>query len=85
MSEQDWCDFFANVHTSCVRAGEVITNVTGRSFWNGQDEDTRLILVSVPDANLATLRQSLARWAKHYRQDAIGFVADPFGDTLITP
>jgi hypothetical protein len=84
MSEQDWCDFFANVHTACLLWGDVITNVTGRSFWNGDDEEARLILVSIDtDYGVANLRSSLARWAKHYRQDAIGMVGGPGTDTLV--
>lgn len=86
MSEQDWCDFFAHTHTACLVWGNVITNVTGRSFWNGDDEETRLILVTLSEPwQEANLRTSLARLARQYRQEAIGFVGGPGTDTLIRP
>ncbi len=84
MNDQDWSDFFAHVHTACLVWGNVVTNVTGRSFWNGDEEETKLILVTIPTAyGPENLRRSLARLAAQYGQEAIGFVGGP-GESLVT-
>lgn len=85
MSDQDWWDFLAMTNTACLRAGDVLTNVRGRSFWGVTPEETYLCLVAISTPwGLADLRTSLGRLASLYHRDAIGLVGGA-GETLVRP
>ena len=76
MSDYDWNHFRYTLAREAGKAGTIVASVRdGVSAWHGGEEDTFLLLVSIPSARkVSALKLSLARLARDYDQDAIGFV-----------
>jgi hypothetical protein len=85
MNATDWRYFCHELARIAGRHGSTITSVRGGvAQWDGNDEDTFLLLVTIPARNVARIRKDLARLARDYEQDAIGFVGGN-DDGLVTP
>lgn len=82
----DWLAFRSAVRTATTfRDSAILAEVDGSSEWNGEQEETYLVLVSLPDSNVSEARFRLQKVAAGYHQDAIGFVGGPGTETLIFP
>lgn len=68
------------IHEHC---GTILSTVHGTSVWKGQEEDTTLVLFTIGERPLPSLRSYLSQIAQCYGQDAIGFVGGPGTDTYI--
>lgn len=84
LSDADWARFMARLRDDIVQScgGTIITSVTGPGEWNGDSEDSHLILFTIAPEYVAPLRHRLQWLANLYLQEAIGLVGGP-GDTLI--
>lgn len=63
--------------------GITVCKVNGDSSWNGESEETALVLVTFPRANVPHVRLNLAALAYAYCQDGIGFVVQSGTDTYV--
>jgi hypothetical protein len=81
---QHWSRFQRTVLDDIERAcgGTVVVTVNGRSKWNGQPEDTFLVLFTIAPSYVAPLRHRLASTARTFGQEAIGLVGG-IGPTLV--
>lgn len=68
----------------CEEGGNVITDVSGVSSWNGATEETYLVLAQLDESAVDTVRDRLAELARAHKQEAIGFVGGPGTDTYIS-
>jgi hypothetical protein len=86
MSQTEWLEFQDLVREAVALAnGETVTVVRGSSTWQEQEEETFLLLASVPATYVHVLRDRLAALAGAFDQDAIGFVGGSSDATLIYP
>jgi hypothetical protein len=84
--QEHWTRFKAEVHASILDSGgTIVTTVEGSSDWEGQPEETYLVLASIPAHQVGQVRAWLSGIAGTFDQDAIGFVGGPSDSTLIQP
>ena len=85
MSDNAWEDFkFQHAHIFMGHAEiEVLSISEGYGVWEGQREETHVIITQVEHSDLDNLRTQLAKLGRHWGQDAIGFTAAPASSSLV--
>lgn len=84
LPEKAWEDFKAHVFTLITTArGTILSTANGKGVWEGETEETFIIMALLPGQYEADLRKSLGVVGSHYGQDAIGFVSAPLNLSLI--
>lgn len=81
MPERDWATFRSSVAALVPVQYGSFTSDAGK--WNGNAEESALILGTVNSQELAFLRTRLAELAAEYRQDGIGLLVQNDTDTVI--
>ena len=85
MSGRLWELFRHDVDTlPIIHDGAVLATVHGSSSWEGIEEETYLVLATIPTYAVENVRTVLAALATYYRQDGSGFVGGPGTDTYVT-
>ena len=86
LADDQW-NWFASDLRSVVtnHDGTILAEVTGgRSTWEGESEETYLLLFTAPDSHaVEIIRAVFASIARYYCQDCIGLVGGPGTDTLV--
>ena len=84
LHEKAWEDFKAHTFTLITTARATVVSVsTGQGEWEGESEETFVVIAIIETGNVAPLREALRSVGARYGQDAIGFVSAPSTQTLI--
>lgn len=81
---QSWEDFKAHIFALLTTArATILSTARGQGVWEGETEETFIVMALMPGQYEADLRSSLRNVGSHYGQDAIGFVSAPSSLSLI--
>lgn len=84
MSETDWWAFRSSLKFIVEYwHGTIYTEANGIGTWEGETEDSYVIVAGMPTDALGHVRQSLAGLARIYNQDAIAMTVGTVD--LVTP
>lgn len=84
MNLAEWHAFHKDVRDIVFEVkGTILETVHGRGAWRDGEEESILILATIPGHRVDYVRTILASIASIFHQEAIGFVGGPGTDTYI--